>query len=135
MAKYSSFEEMQVYQKALKFAVNAYLLANKNDSISKNFGLKDQLQRGALSISNNIAEGFERETIKEMIRFLYIAKGSAGECRNMFTFFNEMSYLSDEECKIYKSELFEISGQLGNYIKYLKNLEKQNKLSQKTENS
>ncbi len=135
MAKYNSFEEMQVYRKALKFATETYLLANKNGFIAKDFGLKDQLQRAALSISNNIAEGFERETIKEMIRSLYIAKGSAGECRNMFNFFNEMPYLSQDEFKFYKSELYAVSGQLGNYIKYLKNLEKQNKISRKTENN
>ena len=70
MAKYSSFEEMEVYQKALQFGVKVYKLTLTNEKIAKDYGLKDQLQRAALSISNNIAEGFERETKKELIRFL-----------------------------------------------------------------
>ena len=86
MAKYSSFEEMEVYQKALSFGAKVYKLTLSNQQISRDFGLKDQLQRAALSISNNIAEGFERETKKELIRFLYFSKGSAGECRNMLNF-------------------------------------------------
>jgi four helix bundle protein len=52
---------MQVYQKALRFGVKVYKLTKTNPHIAKDFGLKDQLQRAALSISNNIAEGFERE--------------------------------------------------------------------------
>lgn len=74
MAKYNSFEEMQVYRKSLQFGINIYTLFSVNSKISKDFGLKDQMQRAALSISNNIAEGFERETKKELIRFLYFAK-------------------------------------------------------------
>ncbi len=86
MAKYNSFEEMEVYKKALNFGVKIYKLTSTNEKIAKDFGLKDQLQRAALSISNNIAEGFERETKKELVRFLYFSKGSAGECRNMLNF-------------------------------------------------
>ncbi len=127
MAKYNSFEEMQVYQKALDFGVRIYDLAASNTRISKDFGLKDQLQRAALSISNNIAEGFERETKKELIRFLYFAKGSAGECRNILNFLNQLKYVDEENCIGHKNDVIEISKQLGNYIKYLKILEKQNK--------
>ena len=58
MAKYNSFEEMAVYQKALQFGVKVYKLTLTNENIAKDFGLKNQLQRAALSISNNIAEGF-----------------------------------------------------------------------------
>ena len=60
MAKYSSFEEMEVYKKALHFGVKVYKLTLTNKDIAQDFGLKSQLQRAALSISNNIAEGFER---------------------------------------------------------------------------
>lgn len=69
MAKYRSFEEMEVYQKALAFGVKVYKLTITNEKIKNDFGLRDQLRRAALSISNNIAEGFERETKKELIRF------------------------------------------------------------------
>jgi four helix bundle protein len=128
MAKYSSFEETEVYQKALAFGAKMYRLTSVNPQISKDYGLKDQLQRAALSISNNIAEGFERETKKELIRFLYISKGSAGECRNMFNFLKQLNYIDENNFYEYQNDILEISKQLGNYIKYLKNLEKEDKL-------
>src|SRR5690554_6650656 len=128
MAKYSSFEEMEVYQKALAFGAKMYRLTLINPQISKDYGLKDQLQRAALSISNNIAEGFERETKKELIRFLYVAKGSAGECRNMFNFLKQLNYIDENNFCEYRNDVLEISKQLGSYIKYLKNLEKEDKL-------
>jgi four helix bundle protein len=128
MAKYSSFEEMEVYQKALAFGAKMYRLTLINTQISKDYGLKDQLQRAALSISNNIAEGFERETKKELIRFLYVAKGSAGECRNMFNFLRQLNYIDENNFCEYRNDVLEISKQLGSYIKYLKNLEKEDKL-------
>ncbi len=127
MAKYNSFEEMEVYQKGLAFGVKIYKLTLTNKLIAKDYGLKDQLQRAALSISNNIAEGFERETKKELIRFLYFSKGSAGECRNMFNFLKTLAYIDDANFYEHRNEVLEISRQLGNYIKFLKNLEKDNK--------
>lgn len=93
--------------------------------------MRDQLRRAALSISNNIAEGFERETKKELVRFLYFSKGSAGECRNMFNFLLAIEYINEENFYEKRNEVLEISKQLGNYIKFLKNLEKQDKLNQK----
>lgn len=127
MAKYSSFEEMEVYQKALSFGVKIYKLTLSNQQIAKDFGLKDQLQRAAFSISNNIAEGFERETKKELVRFLYFSKGSAGESRNMLNFLKLLEYIDEENFYEHRNDIIEISKQLDNYIKYLKNLEKQNK--------
>jgi len=129
MAKYSSFEEMEVYQKALSFGVKIYKLTLSNQQINKDFGLKDQLQRAALSISNNIAEGFERDTKKELIRFLYFSKGSAGECRNMLNFLKLLEYINEENFYDHRNDVMDISKQLGSYIKYLKNLEIENKKS------
>lgn len=131
MAKYSSFEEMEVYQKALAFGVKVYKLTIINEKIKSDFGLRDQLQRAALSISNNIAEGFERETKKELIRFLYFSKGSAGESRNMINFLRLLEYINEDNFYSHRNDVLEISKQLGNYIKYLKNLEKQDKTNQK----
>ena len=133
MAKYSSLEEMEVYQKALDFSVNGYKLTLTNEKIKSDFGLRDQLRRAALSISNNIAEGFERETKKELVRFLYFSKGSAGECRNMFNFLKAIEYISEENFYENRNKVLEISKQLGNYIKFLKNLEKEDKINQKNQ--
>lgn len=77
MATIQKFEDLTVWQKGLSLAIEIYkTLANTTD-----FGLRDQMQRSSTSIPSNIAEGFEREYNKEFIRFLKIAKGSAGELR------------------------------------------------------
>lgn len=60
---------------------------------------------------------------------MYFSKGSAGECRNMFNFLQLLNYINEESFYNYKNDVLEISKQLGNYIKYLKNLEMQNKNS------
>ncbi len=131
MAKYSSFEEMEVYQKALIFAGNVYTLTKNNEKLASDFGINGQFQRAALSISNNISEGFDRETKKEMIRFLYFSKGGAGECRNILNFLKLQDYIDEAVYLNHKNQIVEISKQLGNYIKYLKNIELQDKLKTK----
>lgn len=80
--KYSTFEELPVWQASTRFALNVFEFTSKNDF--RGLGdTKNQLERASLSISNNIAEGFERGTTNELINFLYIARGSAGESRSM----------------------------------------------------
>lgn len=79
-----------------------------------------QLRRATISISNNISEGFERETDKELIRYLYFSKGSAGEVRNLFNVMDEIGYLETKELNEYKAIVLNISRQLANYIKYVK---------------
>lgn len=93
------------------------------DQFRRHPGLRDQLERAALSISNNIAEGFERGSTTELLSFLYIARGSAGEVRSMLkvllkwrTFGNLKSQISD---LIKDSE--KISRQLYGWIESLKN--------------
>ncbi|MEZ4900837.1 MAG: four helix bundle protein [Spirosomataceae bacterium] len=77
MATIQKFEDLSVWQSGLSLAIEVYKsLANYKD-----YGLRDQLQRTSVSIPSNIAEGFEREYNKEFIRFLKVAKGSAGELR------------------------------------------------------
>jgi len=79
---YKRFEDLPVWQEAIRLAEAIYDLldANKN-GIS--FSFRDQLERATLSVSNNIAEGFERGTTAELLAFIYIARGSAGEVRSM----------------------------------------------------
>jgi four helix bundle protein len=61
------------------------------DPFRRHSGLRDQLERAAVSISNNVAEGFERGTTNELLAFLYIARGSAGEVRSMFCLLEGMT--------------------------------------------
>ena len=82
---YSRFEELPVWQQAIKLVDKVYDLT-ESKAWPGSYSLKDQLERAALSVSNNIAEGFERGTTNELLAFLYIARGSAGEVRSMLCF-------------------------------------------------
>lgn len=80
--KYSRFEDVPAWQGAARLFVEAEVLTSRRDFPNRG-DLKDQLLRAVLSIGNNIAEGFELGSTTELIRFLHIAKGSAGEVRSM----------------------------------------------------
>ena len=81
---YKSFEDLPVWQKAAElYELTEELL--ETESFKATRGFRDQLDRAALSVSNNIAEGFERGTTNELLAFIYIARGSSGEVRSMLT--------------------------------------------------
>jgi four helix bundle protein len=82
---YERFEDLPVWKAAMDFAVRVFALV-EDRAFSGCGDVKDQLQRAALSISNNIAEGFERGSTAELLMFLYIARGSAGESRSILRF-------------------------------------------------
>jgi len=119
---YHSFEDLPAWQAAIRFARQVYLLTG-HQAFRGHAGLRDQLERAGLSVSNNIAEGFERGSTKELLAFLYIARGSAGEVRSMLclletlpAFENLSSQISDV-----KSQILSISRQLYGWIEQLKN--------------
>jgi four helix bundle protein len=80
--KYTRFEELPVWKAAIELAVQVYSLTDRPEFKSR-YSLRDQIERAAVSVSNNIAEGFERGTTQELLTFLYIARGSCGEVRSM----------------------------------------------------
>jgi len=82
MAKYQHFEELPVWQEAAKL-YNAALDFQQRPDVRITSGFRSQLDRATLSVSNNIAEGFERATTGELLSFIAIARGSAGEVRSM----------------------------------------------------
>ena len=84
MAKYQHFEELPVWQEAAKL-YNATLDLLQQPVNELSGGFRGQLDRAALSVSNNIAEGFERATTGELLSFIAIARGSAGEVRSMIS--------------------------------------------------
>ena len=93
MAHVERFEDLIAWQKARDLCVVIYELTRTiNDH-----GFKDQIRRASLSISNNIAEGFERHSSKEFIRFLSISKGSAGEVRSMLLVGSKLGYFGNDE--------------------------------------
>ena len=83
--KYNRFEDLPVWKNAIELVERVYRLT-RSRLFSQSGDLRDQLRRAALSVSNNIAEGFERGTTSELLMFLYIARGSAGEVRSMLRF-------------------------------------------------
>lgn len=83
--KYERFEDLPVWNAAIDLAVRAYAVTHDR-FFAQPGDLRDQLRRAALSVSNNIAEGFERGSTAELLAFLYIARGSAGEVRSMLCF-------------------------------------------------
>ena len=104
--RYTRFEELPVWKAAIEFALKIFEFTEKTENLFRGLGdTKNQLERAALSISNNIAEGFERGTTAELIYFLYIAKGSAGESRSMLCLCEGLARFDD-----FKSEI-----QISNY--------------------
>jgi four helix bundle protein len=85
---YKRFEDPPVWQQAIQLAHQTYDLT-ETSGFKCSYSLRDQLERAVVSISNNIAEGFERGTTKELLNFLYIACGSAGEVRSRLSFIEQ----------------------------------------------
>lgn len=113
------FEDMKVWQDSRTF-VNQIYKSTSNEKFRRDFGLRDQIQRASVSIMSNIAEGYERDSNKELIRFLIIAKGSAGEVRSLIYIARDLSYISDKEFSTHYESSVLIIKQISNFIKYLK---------------
>jgi len=97
--KYERFENLPVWQTAIQFAEDVFALT-EDKNFDRKGDLRNQLQRAALSISNNIAEGFERGITQELLTFIYIARGSAGEARSMLLFCDRLSCFSNLKSQI-----------------------------------
>jgi four helix bundle protein len=116
-----NFQKLQVWQKAKELAVLIYRLVKKQN-ISKDYGYKDQIQRAAVSIPANIAEGDESGTNKLSIRYFYIAKGSSAELQTLLIIGNEIGYIEEEiadnlinECKVISFMLAKIISARSNF--------------------
>jgi len=110
------FRELKVWQHSKDMAVYIYQLTNQG-SFERDVGLKDQIRRAAVSIPSNIAEGDERNTNKESIRFFYIAKGSLAEVVTQTIIAREIGYLSDNIYNELIDECSIIGKMLGKLIK------------------
>lgn len=117
--KITKFQDLDCWQEATSLAIDIYKFTSEG-GIASDFGLRDQIRRSAVSIASNIAEGKERETVAELIRFLYIAKGSAGELRTQLYIANRVGYLSDIEYQELSRRVEYLSRMIANLIKALK---------------
>ena len=118
--KYERFEQLPVWKTGVDLARGVYALTAK-PSFRRQRSLRDQLERAAVSGSNNVAEGFKRGTTQELLTFLYIARGSAGEVRSMLCLLQRISGICDLESEInsLKAKAESISKQLGAWTRAL----------------
>lgn len=101
---YDRFEQLPVWQAAIKLGQRVYAMT-KHAAFRRERSLRDQIERAAVSVSNNIAEGFERGTTQELLTFLYIARGSAGEVRSMLCLIEGIPEFADLKSEISNLEL------------------------------
>ncbi len=120
--KYNRFEELPVWNAAIELAIGVYELSSKPE-FKNRYSLRDQLERAAVSVSNNIAEGFERGTTQELLTFLYTSKASSGEVRSMLCMLLRFPAYSGLQSEIgnLKSLSESISRQLGAWADSLQN--------------
>ena len=115
---YKRFEDMEVWQDAKDIAIEIYKVTSLFDP-RKDFSLIDQLRRSALSISSNIAEGYERSSKKELRQYLNIAKGSAGELRSQLLIAKEIGKVNDQSSKDLICKCENVSKQLKGFMRFL----------------
>ncbi|MCG8579907.1 MAG: four helix bundle protein [Bacteroidales bacterium] len=106
-----NFQELKVWQKGKDLAVYIYKLT-QGGPLSKDYGLKDQMQRSSVSIPSNIAEGDELNTSKQAINHFYIAKGSSAELLTQSIIAHEIGYINKEVYLHIKEECESISSML-----------------------
>src|ERR1051325_12007551 len=120
--RYKRFEDLPVWNTAIDLAVSVFALTSQAQFKSQH-SLRDQLERAAVSVSNNIAEGFERGTNKELLMFFYIARGSAGEVRSMLCLIDRIPTFRtlNKETSLLKKKAESCSRQLKAWAQSLQN--------------
>jgi four helix bundle protein len=122
MAKANSFEELNCWRAGRELVTLVYSLT-ATGPIARDFAMKDQVRRAALSVMNNIAEGFGRRTSKEFLRFLDISHASCIEVKSMTYVFEDLKYLSTENIQAIRAKVDETKGLTRGLMKYLRNLD------------
>jgi len=126
-----SFEELTVWKDARKFANKIYNLTKKFPK-EENYGLTSQITRATVSIGSNIAEGFDRYSKKDFIKFLIIARGSISEIQNDLYIALDLKYINQKDFQENYSLAKDLGKQINGFIKYLKLYDKQNSKAGKT---
>jgi four helix bundle protein len=123
MAKVEYFEDLKCWQMSRIFIREIYQVSSSGN-LSKDFGTRDQLRRAALSIMNNIAEGFARYSRKDFILFLNYAQSSAAEVKSMLYVCEDLTYFSQEEAHALHEQVDSIKKSILALIKYLSTSQK-----------
>ncbi len=119
MPTVQKFEDLEVWQEARQVVKLVYALTAKFPR-QETFGLASQMQRAAISVMSNIAEGFERGSNAEFIQFLYMARGSCGELRSQCYVALDLGYASSSEIDEVYQRCQRLSRRLQALIEYLK---------------
>ena len=117
-----NFEDLNVWKQARLLTQEVYRLT-KTEKFSRDFGLRDQIQRAAISVMPNIAEGFERGGNQEFSQFLYIAKASCGEVRSQLYVAFDQGYVTHDEMEKLRQSFKRLSGMISNLIAYMRQSE------------
>jgi four helix bundle protein len=114
-----NFEDLEIWKDARSLTRGIYQLT-RDSRFSKDFALREQIRRAAVSIMSNIAEGFERGGNQEFIQFLYVAKASCGEVRSQLYVALDQSYVTPKDCDDASKSFRRLSVMISNLIDYLK---------------
>lgn len=125
--KIERFEDLEIWRLSLKVVESIYKLVSK-ESFKRDFGIKDQITRAAVSVNSNIAEGFEKNNNNEFVRFLKISKGSIGELKSQLLVCKKINYIDETEYKNIESNIESLRNQLARFINYLEKNKKIYKL-------
>ena len=122
MATIEKFEELEVWKTSIELCADIYRLTN-TELFAKDYGLKEQIRRASVSVPSNISEGYERDSKKQFLYFLVIAKGSCGELRTQLRIARILNYLDEKEYILINEKALSTIKQLAGFIKYLKQYE------------
>jgi len=110
------FKDLVVWQKAKGLAVTIYKITSENKAFERDLGLRDQMRRSSVRVASNIAEGDERDTDKESVRFFYIAKGSLAELRTQIEIAHSIQYITSEVFVTLDSDCQHLGKMIGRLI-------------------
>jgi len=119
MAKVERFEDLRIWQ-ASREIVNTVYRITAVGAFSRDFALRDQIRRAAVSVPSNIAEGFSRHSNKEFIQYLFIAKGSAAEVQSQLYVALDQEYILQEKFDEIYRQLETVAKQISRFITYLR---------------
>ncbi len=113
------FEDIKAWQKARELTNVIYQLTNKV-SFAKDYGLRDQIRRAAVSSMSNIAEGYARQSDKEFVQFLFVGLGSIAEVQSQLYLANDLSYISKDEFDGTFEQSAEVARLINGLLRYLR---------------
>ena len=115
----TNFEDLKIWKDARALTREIYQLT-RDSKFSKDFALRDQIRRAAISVMSNIAEGFERGGNQEFVQFLYVAKASCGEVRSQLYVALDQGYATSNDSEKLLQLFRRLSGMISNLITYLR---------------